>query len=221
MLLVGLTGSIGAGKSTVAGLHAERGAVVFNADKLARDAVELGTRGYVAVVELFGDDVLQPGGEIDRQALADRVFANDIERRELEAVLHPEIFRMFEERVEPFRATDKVVVFDVPLLIESGYDGRCDVIVLVEAEEGERVRRVMISPGRSEGDIRARDAAQASEEAKEARADAIIHNDGDLGELATRVARPSLTCASARSSSMRGRPSSTRIHRSPSCCHRR
>src|SRR4029079_3980946 len=137
----------GAGKSTVAGLLGDHGAVVFNADKLARDAVELGTRGYVAVVELFGDDVLQTGGDIDRQALADRVFQNDIERRELEAVLHPEIFRMFEERVEPFRTQDKVVVFDVPLLIESGYDAKCDVIVLVEAEEDERVRRVMVSPG--------------------------------------------------------------------------
>lgn len=189
MLLVGLTGGIGSGKTTVSGLLGDMGAVVFNADKLARDAVELGTRGYVAVVELFGDEVLQSGGEIDRQKLADRVFANDIERRELEAVLHPEIFRKFEERVDPFRLTDKVVVFDAPLLIESGYDAKCDVIVLVQADEGERVRRVMISPGRSEGDIRARDAAQAPEEAKEARADAIIHNDGTFDALKTQVER--------------------------------
>lgn len=189
MLFVGVTGGIGSGKTTVAGLLGQHGAVVFDADKLARDAVELGTRGYVAVVEIFGDDVLQPGGAIDRQKLADRVFANDIERRELEAVLHPEIFRMFEERVEPFRATDKVVVFDAPLLVESGYDTKCDVMVLVQAPEDERVRRVMISPGRSEDDIRARDAAQASEEAKEARADAIIHNDGSQEDLTKQVDR--------------------------------
>ena len=81
MLIVGLTGGIGSGKTTVARMLAERGAVVFDADKLAREAVELGTRGYVAVVELFGSDVLQAGGEIDRPALAKRVFSNDLERR--------------------------------------------------------------------------------------------------------------------------------------------
>lgn len=189
MLLVGLTGNIGSGKTTVARMLGERGAVVFDADKLAREAVELGTRGYVAVVELFGSDVLLPGGEIDRAALAARVFSNDLERKELESVLHPEIFRMFEERVAPFRETDRIVVFDVPLLIESGYDENCDVVVLIEAPEEERIRRVMVDPGRSEEDIRARNAAQASEEDKETRADTIIRNDGTLEYLERHVER--------------------------------
>jgi len=189
MLLVGLTGGIGSGKTTVARMLAERGAVVFDADKLAREAVELGTRGYVAVVELFGSDVLLPGGELDRPALATRVFANDIERRELESVLHPEIFRMLRERIEPFRDTDRIVVFDAPLLIETGFDAECDVVVVVEAPEEERVKRVMMEPGRSEADIRARNAAQAPEEDKEARADAIIHNVGSLEDLERQAER--------------------------------
>ncbi|MEX0991930.1 MAG: dephospho-CoA kinase [Actinomycetota bacterium] len=189
MLLVGLTGSIGSGKTTVARLLAERGAVVFDADKLAREAVELGTSGYVGVVELFGSDVLLPGGEIDRSALAQRVFHNDIERKELETLLHPEIFRMVRERIEPFRSTDRVVVFDAPLLMESGFDAECDVVVVVEAPENERVRRVMIDPGRSEEDIRARNAAQASEEDKESLADAVIRNEGSLEDLQRQVER--------------------------------
>ena len=186
MLLIGLTGGIGSGKTTVAKIMGELGAVVFDADKLARDAVELGTRGYVAVTELFGDDVLLPGGAIDRPALARRVFANDIERRELEAVLHPEIFRMFEERIAPFRGTDRIVVFDVPLLIESGYDQKCDMVVLVEAPEEIRLRRV-IEFGRSEQDVRSRMAVQTSDEVKEFRSDAIIQNVGSVEELREQV----------------------------------
>ena len=186
MLLVGLTGGIGSGKTTVAMMFAELGAVVFDADKLAREAVELGTRGYVAVVELFGSDVLMPGGEIDRAALAHRVFSNDLERKELEAVLHPEIFRMFEERVAPFRDTDSVVVFDVPLLIESGYDKRCDWVVLVEAPEDLRLRRV-IEFGRTEQDAKLRMAAQTSDEVKAFRSDAIIDNSGSFDDLRTQV----------------------------------
>jgi dephospho-CoA kinase len=139
-------------------------------------------------VELFGSDVLLPGGEIDRQALAHRVFANEIERRELESVLHPEIFRMFEERIEPFRETDKVVVFDAPLLIESGYDHRCDMVVLVEAPENLRIRRA-VEFGRSEEDARSRMAAQTSDEVKEFRSDAIIENIGTMDDLRAQVER--------------------------------
>lgn len=187
MLLVGLTGGIGSGKTTVAKMFGHLGAVVFDADKLAREVVELGTRGYVAVVELFGSDVLFPGGEIDRAALAKRVFSNDLERKELEAVLHPEIFRTLRKRLEPFRKTDRIVIFDAALLIESGFDERCDMVISVEAPEELRVKRVVDEGERSEADVRARVAAQVSEEVKASRSDAIILNSGTLDELRQQV----------------------------------
>jgi len=187
MLLVGLTGGIGSGKTTVAKIFAELGAVVFDADKMAREVVELGTRGYVAVVELFGADVLMPGGEIDRPALAKRVFANDIERRELESVLHPEIFQALRERLEPFRKTDRIVVFDAALLIESGFDEECDMVISVETPEELRVQRVVSEGHKSEADVRSRIAAQVSEEVKASRSDAVLLNSGTLDELREQV----------------------------------
>jgi len=188
MLLVGLTGGIGSGKTAAAKMMAELGATVFDGDRLAREAVELGTRGYVAVVELFGSDVLLPGGEIDRAAVGERVFANDIERKELEAVLHPEIFRMLYERMAPFRRTDRVVVFDAPLIFESGFDEECDMTIYVEAPEDLRVRRV-VAQGSTEQDVRARMAAQAPDEVKASRSDAIIRNDESLDVLREQVER--------------------------------
>lgn len=187
MFLVGLTGGIGSGKTTVAKTFASLGAVVFDADKLAREVVELGTRGYAAVVELFGSDVLLPGGEVDRPALAKRVFSNDIERKELEAVLHPEIFHMLRERIKPFENTDSIVVFDAALLIESGFDDQCDMVISVEAPVDLRVDRVVREGLKNEADVRSRVAAQASEEVKAFRSDAIIQNNGTLEELKTQV----------------------------------
>lgn len=183
MLLVGLTGGIGSGKTTVAKIFAELGAVVFDADKMAREVVQLGTRGYVAVVELFGSDVLLPGGELDRPALAKRVFSNEIERRELESVLHPEIFRTLRERLEPFRNTDRIVIFDAALLIESGFDEECDMVISVEAPEELRVKRVVDEGEKSEADVRSRIAAQVSEEVKASRSDAVLLNSGALADL--------------------------------------
>jgi dephospho-CoA kinase len=189
MLLVGLTGGIGSGKTTAARMFAELGAVVFDADNMAREVVELGTRGYVAVVELFGSEVLMPGGELDRAALAKRVFSNDIERRELESVLHPEIFQTLRERLEPFRQTDKIVIFDAALLIESGFDEECDMVISVEAPDGLRVGRVLGEGLRSEEDVRARMAAQVSEEVRASRSDAVILNAGARDELREQVGR--------------------------------
>ena len=187
MLLVGLTGGIGSGKTTVAKMFAELGAVVFDADNMAREVVQLGTRGYVAVVELFGSDVLLPGGELDRAALAKRVFSNDIERRELESVLHPEIFRTLRERLEPFRRTDRIVIFDAALLIESGFDEECDMVISVEASEELRVGRVLGEGLRSEEDVRSRMAAQVSEEIRASRSDAVILNAGTREGLREQV----------------------------------
>lgn len=187
MLLVGLTGGIGSGKTTAAKVFAELGAVVFDADNMAREVVQLGTRGYVAVVELFGSDVLLPGGELDRAALAKRVFSNDIERRELESVLHPEIFHSLRERLEPFRKTDRIVIFDAALLIESGFDEECDMVISVEAPEELRLDRVLREGERGEADVRSRMAAQVSEEIRASRSDAVILNSGTQEGLREQV----------------------------------
>ncbi len=187
MLLVGLTGGIGSGKSTVARSLERRGAVVFDADYLARRVVDPGTPGYAGVVERFGKSILTPTGTIDRQMLAHRVFMDSLARKELEAIVHPEVFRMLNAGLEPLRDTDHVVVFDAPLIVETGFDEACDVLVVVTAPEEDRVKRVVGAGSFSEADVRARIAAQTSEEVMESRADAVVHNDGSLEGLERQV----------------------------------
>jgi dephospho-CoA kinase len=187
MLLVGVTGGLGAGKSTVARMLADRGAIVVDADELARRATEPGTRAYQEVCALFGDDVLNPSGELDRAAIAARVFADEEKRRALESIIHPEVFRMLAETVEANQGTDAVVVFDAPLIVETGFHDACDVVVVVTAPEEERVARVARARGMGEVDARSRIAAQIPPEEREAVADVILPNDGDLGALEERV----------------------------------
>ena len=189
MLLVGLTGGIGSGKTTVARMLEARGAVVFDADLLARDAVEPGTPGYRQVVERFGPNVLAPGGDIDREALAAMVFADPAARRDLEAILHPEIRRLFAESTEAYRDTDTVVVFSAPLLVETGMHTAFEVLVVVSTPLETQVRRLMRDRGMSESDIRDRIAAQLPLEEKAEAADILIDNDGTLEELETQVDR--------------------------------
>lgn len=187
MLLVGLTGGLGAGKSTVAGMLAERGAVVVDADDLARQALEPGTRAFQQVCDLFGDEVVTPSGKLDRGALAARVFGDEDARRTLESITHPEVFRMLAETVEAHRGTDHVVVFDAPLIIETGFHEACDVVVVVTAELEHQIERVARSRGMSEEQARARIAAQIPAEQREALADVVIRNDGDLASLERQV----------------------------------
>lgn len=187
MLLVGLTGGLGAGKSTVARMLADRGAVVVDADVLARQALEPGTRAFKEVCDLFGDDVLTAQGEIDRGALAEKVFADEEKRSALESITHPEVFRTLAGIVESHQGTDAVVVFDAPLILETGFDEACDVVVVVTAPEGEQVTRVMRGRGMSEADARARIAAQIDPEQRAARADVVLRNDGALEELKHQV----------------------------------
>lgn len=186
MLLVGLTGGLGAGKSTVARMLAERGAVVVDADELARRAIEPGTPGHHKVLELFGDDAEAADGSIDRRALARVVFEDAEARRALESITHPEVFRMLAEEVERRHDTDEVVVFDAPLIVETGFDRETDVLVVVTADPEIQLERVLArGMGRSEAE--ARIAAQASPEEREARADEILRNDGDLRDLERQV----------------------------------
>jgi dephospho-CoA kinase len=189
VLLVGLTGGIGSGKSTVARLLEKRGAVVFDADLLAREAVAPGTQGHAAVIERFGADVLAPGGELDREALASIVFADPSARRDLEQIVHPEVRRLFAEGSEAYRGTDRVVVFSAPLLVESGMHTAFEILVVVSATVPTQIERLMRQRGMSEASIRARIDAQAPLEDKSAVADVLVDNEGTLDQLESQVDR--------------------------------
>jgi dephospho-CoA kinase len=189
VLLVGLTGGIGSGKSTVARMLEERGAIVFDADALARQAVATGTPGYDAVVERFGADVLAAGGDIDREALASIVFADPAARRDLEAIVHPEVRRLFVEGIERHQGTDAAVVFGAPLLVETGMHTAFEVLIVVSAPVEIQVERLMRERAMSEASIRARIAAQLPLEDKAAVADILIDNEGTLEELEGQVER--------------------------------
>jgi dephospho-CoA kinase len=189
MLLVGLTGGIGSGKSTVARMLEARGAVVFDADILAREAVAPGTPGHDAVVARFGADVLAPGGEVDREALAAIVFADPAARRDLEAIVHPEVRRLFAEGCEAHRDTEAVVVFSAPLLVETGMHSAFDVLVVVSAPVQTQVERLLRDRGMSEEQVRARIDAQAPLEEKAAVADVLVDNEGPLEELDGQIDR--------------------------------
>jgi len=143
VLLVGLTGGIGAGKSTVARMLQERGAVVIDADDLARQAVEPGSHGYAEVIRTFGPEAVGLDGSLDRSWLARRVFTDEAARATLEAITHPEVARLFARETERWRDSDRVVVYAVPLLVENGLEGTFDVVVTVEAPKDVRVARLV------------------------------------------------------------------------------
>jgi dephospho-CoA kinase len=187
MLLVGLTGGIGSGKSTVAAMLEARGAVVFDADEFARQAVARGTPGFRHVVETFGQRVVGDGGELNRTKLAAIVFENAEDRARLEAIVHPEVGRLLRESLEPYRDTDRIVVYAVPLLVENHLESMFDVVVVVAAPEDVRIER-LVRRGLSEDDARSRIRAQLSDKEREAAADDMIPNDGSEADLDYRVA---------------------------------
>jgi len=189
MLLVGLTGGIGTGKSTVARMLEKRGAVVFDADVLARQAVAPGTSGFEQVLERFGPNVLAPGGGLDREALASIVFSDPAARRDLEGIVHPEVRRMFAEGCEEYRDSDRVVVFSAPLLVETGMHTAFDLLIVVSAPVATQIRRLMRDRGMAERDVQARIAAQLPLEAKAEVADILVDNEGTLEDLERRVER--------------------------------
>jgi len=187
MLRIGLTGGIGSGKSTVAGLLAARGAVVVDADRIAREVVEPGTPGLAAVVEAFGVGVLAADGRLDRPALAAIVFTDPAARARLDAVVHPLVR---ERSVELIAAapSDAVLVNDVPLLVETGQAGTYDLVLVVEADLATRLTR-LVQRGLTEEDARARIASQATDEQRRAVADVVLDNSGTREQLAEQVAR--------------------------------
>jgi dephospho-CoA kinase len=187
MLLVGLTGGIGAGKSTVARLLAERGAVVIDADTIVRELQQPGTDVFRAIVDRFGAHVVAPDGTLDRERLADIVFRNDDARSALNAIVHPAVYAVMSERIAALKDDDRVVVLDIPLLAEAGGGGGMDAVVVVEADEDARVARVVSERGIEAEDVRARMAAQASSEQREALADVVIRNNGTTADLQRQV----------------------------------
>ena len=183
---VGLTGGIASGKSTVAHLLAERGAVVIDSDQLARDVVAPGTPGLAAVLRRFGDQVQASDGGLDRAALGRVVFADPSARRDLEAIVHP-LVRQRAAELEAQAPVGAIVVQMIPLLVEVGMDRGFDEIVVVDADPGVQRARLMARNGLSAAEADARIAAQASREHRLAAASAVIDNSGALGELEPQV----------------------------------
>ncbi|MGY1634216.1 dephospho-CoA kinase [Geodermatophilus sp. SYSU D01186] len=184
---MGLTGGIGSGKSTVAGLLAARGARIVDADRIAREVVEPGTPGLAAVVEAFGSGVLTAEGALDRPALAAIVFADPAARARLDGIVHPLVRARAAELVAA-APPDAVVVQDVPLLVETGQAGVYDLVLVVEADLETRVRR-LVERGLTAEDARARIAAQATDEQRRAVADVVLDNSGTREELEAQVER--------------------------------
>jgi dephospho-CoA kinase len=190
MLRIGLTGGIGAGKSTVSAALAAHGAVVVDADRIAREVVEPGTPGLDAVVAAFGPRVLTADGALDRPALAAVVFADPAARSRLDGIVHPLVRRRAAELELAARQADQsaVVVHDVPLLVETGQAASYDLVLVVEAPEAVRVPR-LVARGLPEDDARARIAAQATDEQRRAVADVVLRNDGTPEQLRAQVDR--------------------------------
>jgi dephospho-CoA kinase len=182
---VGLTGGVGSGKSTVAKLLAERGAVIIDADAIAREVVEPGTPGLEAVVAAFGPEILGPEGRLDRPALAAIVFGDEARRAQLNAIVHPLVGQRTLE-LAAAAPKDAVVVYDIPLLVENAMTAGFEFVIVVEAGIETRLARLR-DRGMSETDARERMAAQASDAQRRAVADVVIDNDGSLDQLAVAV----------------------------------
>jgi dephospho-CoA kinase len=187
VLRIGLTGGIGSGKSTVSALLAARGAVIVDADRIAREVVEPGTPGLARVVEEFGTGVLATDGSLDRAALAAVVFADPEARRLLDGIVHP-LVRARAAELAGAAPPGAVVVNDVPLLVETGQASTYDLVLVVEADPATRVAR-LVQRGLTAEDARARMAAQASDEQRRAVADVVLDNSGTPEQLAEQVDR--------------------------------
>lgn len=188
MLRVGLTGGIGSGKSAVSALLAERGAVIIDADRIARAVVAAGTPGLRAVVAAFGPQVLRPDGELDREAVGRIVFADPEQLARLNAIVHPLVGeRTAAETAAAEASGARIAVYDVPLLVENGLQDLYDAVVVVAAQPETQVARLTGQRGMAEADARSRIANQASREDRLAVADRVIDNSGSLDDLRHQV----------------------------------
>ena len=182
MLRIGLSGGIGAGKSTVSKTFGELGGIVVDGDVIAREVVEPGTEGLAKLVEAFGEDILRPDGALDRPALAAVAFSDDAKRATLNGIVHPLVGRRRQELIDAAPA-DAVIVEDIPLLVESQMAPMFPLVIIVHADEDLRVSRLIEHRGFTEADARARIAAQATVEQRRAVADVWLDNSGPAEDL--------------------------------------
>jgi dephospho-CoA kinase len=186
VIVVGLTGGIGSGKSTVSALLVERGAVLVDADAITKELQRPGQPVLAAIVERFGDGVLTESGELDRPALAGIVFSDPDALKDLNALVHPAVGVEIARRLEAERDTDHVVVLDIPLLVEGGRY-RVSGLLVVDVDEEVAVDRLVRYRGFDPDDARARMARQATRDERRAKADRVIDNSGDLEHLRRQV----------------------------------
>jgi dephospho-CoA kinase len=184
MRVIGLTGGIGCGKSLAAQYFAELGALVIDADQLARAAIERGSDGFDEVVALFGDSILKDGN-IDRRALGELIFKDPIAKTKLQNIIHPFVRREFEEAVASLKG-DQVLVYEIPLLVETNAHEKFDLVITVESEMENRIARLR-GRGMHISEIEGRIAAQATREQRIEVADFLIENDGSEDELLRQV----------------------------------
>ena len=187
MLVFGLTGGIGSGKSTVSSLLEAKGAVIIDADRVVRELQQPGQPVFEAMVEAFGDGIVAADGTLDRQAVADLVFGDDEKLQTLNGIVHPAVGVRMAEQLAALADTDRVVILDVPLLVEgkSRYDTAGTIVVDVDPDTA--VQRLVAHRGFDEADARARMARQASREDRLAKANVVIDNSGAVADLAPQV----------------------------------
>jgi dephospho-CoA kinase len=187
VLVIGLTGGIGSGKSTVSALLAEKGAVVVDADAIVREVQQPGTPVFEAMVERFGAGIVAGDGSLDRAVVADLVFGDSGALADLNAIVHPAVGAEIARRMEALAATDDVVVLDVPLLVESKNAYPVAGLLVVDVDPVVAVGRLVEHRAMREADVRARMARQASREERLARADRVIDNSGSPDDLRAQV----------------------------------
>ena len=188
MLRVGLTGGIGAGKSTVAAMLEEKGAVVIDADAISRELVEPGEPALHLLVDAFGPGIVRPDGSLDRGRLAQLAFSTEDGTGRLNAIMHPLIRAESQRRLDAAEeAGAEVVVYDMPLLVETGQEDLVDLVVVVDVPVEQQVSRAVGMRGLEESDVRRRIQAQASREERLAVADVVIDNSGDRWETERQV----------------------------------
>lgn len=184
MRVIGLTGGIGCGKSLAAQYFSELGALVIDADQLARAAIERGSQGFDEAVSIFGDSILN-NGDIDRRALGEIIFKDPDAKKKLEGIIHPFVRQQFEEAVSSLKA-DETLIYEIPLLVETGAQDRFDLVITVESELENRISRLR-QRGMHISEIEGRIAAQATREQRVEIADFLIENDGSEDELLRQV----------------------------------